>query len=63
MKITDKISKADDTISIRIVDNGFLLEVSGRDSNDDWKTARIVCTNRDQLNKLLDEAFSIDRTE
>ena len=63
MNICDKIVKVDDTISIRLLDNGYMFEIGGRDANEDWKTVRIVCTSRSELDALLDEALDMDRTE
>jgi len=63
MNICDKIVKVDDTISIRMVDNGYVFEIGGRDANDEWKTVRIVCVSRSEIDTLLDEALDMDRTE
>lgn len=63
MNICDKIVKVDDTISIRMVDNGYVFEIGGKDANDEWKTVRIVCVSRSEIDTLLDEAFEMDRTE
>jgi hypothetical protein len=63
MNICDKILKVDDTITIKIVDNGYMFEISGQDQNADWKTVRIVCHSRSELDTLLDEALDMDRTE
>jgi hypothetical protein len=63
MNIVDKIVKVDDTISIRLVDNGYLFEVGGKNANDEWKSVKIVCTTRSQLDSLLDEALELDRVD
>jgi hypothetical protein len=63
MNIVDKIVKVDDTISIRLVDNGYVFEVGGKNANDEWKSVKIVCTTRSQLDSLLDEALELDRVD
>jgi hypothetical protein len=63
MNIVDKIVKVDDTISIRLVDNGYLFELGGKNANDEWKSVKIVCTTRSQLDSLLDEALELDRVD
>lgn len=63
MNIIDKISKIGDNISITIVDNGYVFEVSGRDDVGDWKSVKIVCTSRTELDSLLDEALELPRDE
>lgn len=63
MNIVDKISKIGDNISITLVDNGFVFEVSGRDAADNWKTLKVVCTSRSELDSLIDEALELDRAD
>jgi hypothetical protein len=63
MNIVDKIVKVDDTISIRLVDNGYVFELGGKNANDEWKSVKIVCTTRSQLDSLLDEALELDRVD
>ena len=61
MKLLDFITKIGEDINIKVIDNGFVLEVSGRNDNDDWKTVKVACLNRDELNKLLDQCFNLPR--
>ena len=49
-KISDKLAKVNDNYTINMYDNGFMIEVGGRDSEDDWKTAKIIVV---QLMNLL----------
>jgi hypothetical protein len=43
-------------------DNGFMVEVSGRDSEDDWATAKIVCNSMDEVVQILNEVQSMGRS-
>lgn len=61
MKLLDFISKIGEDIVVKVIDNGYLVEVSGRNAEDDWKTVKLACTNRDELNKLLDQCFKLPR--
>lgn len=63
MNICDKIVMIDSAISITIVDNGYIFEVSGKNANDDWKSVKIVCNNRSELDSLIDEALELDRVD
>ena len=38
-----KLSKVNESITINRYDNGFMVEVSGRDGESDWKTAKVLC--------------------
>jgi hypothetical protein len=42
-------------------DNGFMLEISGRDDNGDWSTAKILCKDMDELIGLIKEATVMER--
>lgn len=55
MVVSDKLSKVNDSVTINIYDNGFMVEVSGRDHNDEWSTAKIVCTDLDLVAEILHE--------
>ena len=61
MKLVDFISKIGEDINIKVVDNGYLLEVSGRDVEDNWKTVKLVCLSRKELDSLLNQCFGIPR--
>ena len=63
MKIVDKICKIDENISIRLLDNGFLFEASGKNGIDDWKNVKIACTTKAELDALINEALELDRSE
>lgn len=55
MKIGDKLVKAGDSLTINRYDNGFMVEVTGRDANENWETARIVVSDIVAANDLVKE--------
>jgi hypothetical protein len=55
MKIMDKLTKVDSTFTVNAYHNGYLVEVGGRNSTDDWETAKIVCLSLDEVAELLEE--------
>ena len=61
MKISDKLTKVNEDITIRMYDNGYMFEISGRDSNDDWKNAKIIVGSVEELVELINEAAAMDR--
>lgn len=63
MKISDKIEKVSEQFTIYRYDNGFVIEVNGRDSNDDYKTAKILVQDVDQLLALVKEAVTLKLDE
>ena len=60
-KISDKLSKVNDSLTINLYDNGYMVEVSGRGLDDDWTNVKILCANLDEVNTLLKEANEIDK--
>ena len=63
MKISDKFEKVSEQFTIYRYDNGFMIEVNGRDSNDDYKTAKILVQDVDQLLALVKEAVTLKLDE
>lgn len=61
MKLNDKITKVNDNFAVYMYDNGFMLEISGRDDNGDWATAKILCKDIDELISLIKEATAMER--
>jgi hypothetical protein len=61
-KLSDKLSKVDEDITITQADNGFIVAVSGRNSEDDWATAKIVCTSLDEVVDLIKEASAMEHS-
>ena len=63
MKIGSKISKRQDSFTVNIYDNGFMLEISGKDKKDDWKTAKVNCSTKEELFAYISELLDIPQDE
>lgn len=61
MKVSDKLSKVQESFTINMYDNGFLVEVAGRDSQSDWQTAKIMCADWDEVIEVISEIPSMER--
>ncbi len=59
-KIT-KLEKVSDNFTVNMYDNGFMVEVNGRDKKEDWATAKIMCTSIDDLVALIKEIATMER--
>jgi hypothetical protein len=55
-----KLAKVSESFTVNRYDNGFMIEVSGRDKKEDWKTAKIMCTTEDELIAVIKEANSME---
>ena len=62
-KISDKLAKVDDNFTVNMFDNGFMIEVGGRNSDDDWSRVKLTVTTVAELNELIKEAASLPRSE
>jgi hypothetical protein len=61
MTVGEKLAKVNDNFNVYMYDNGFMLEIGGRDHSDDWCTAKILCNSLEELTKLIKEATEMDR--
>ena len=50
-----KLSKVNESITINRYDNGFMVEVSGRDGESDWKTAKVLCSTEEEMIAVVRE--------
>ena len=55
-----KLSKVNENISINRYDNGWMVEVGGRDEENDWKTAKILCNTEEEMLAVVREWNSMD---
>lgn len=62
MKINEKLSKVDESFTVNMYDNGYMFEISGRDADDDWATAKIMCASIDEVLVLAKEAAEMERS-
>ena len=62
-KISDKLAKVDDNFTVNMFDNGFMIEVGGRKSDDDWSRVKLTVSTVAELNELIKEAASLPRSE
>lgn len=55
-----KLAKVNDSFSIYRYDNGWMVEISGRDKKEDYKTAKILCNTEEELVSLIKEYNSTE---
>jgi len=62
MKVSDKLKKINDSITVNLYDNGFMVEISGRDFDDDYTQVKIVCLDLDAVGVVIQEAVEMERS-
>ena len=50
-----KLAKVNESITINRYDNGWMVEIGGRNKKDDWATAKILCNTEDEVISLIKE--------
>lgn len=50
-----KLAKVNESITINRYDNGFMVEVGGRDDDSDWKTAKVLCNSEQEMLDVIKE--------
>jgi hypothetical protein len=55
MKALSKLVKVNESITINRYDNGWMVEVSGKNDQDDWKSTKVLCNTEEQLVALIKE--------
>jgi hypothetical protein len=61
MKVSDKLSKVSDSFSVNMYDNGFMVEVSGRNDENDWASAKILCNDLESMIEVVKEISQLTR--
>lgn len=62
-RLSDKLTKVNENFTINMYDNGYMIEVGGRDDEDNWKTAKILVSTVEELLVLVREATEIEKAD
>jgi hypothetical protein len=55
-----KLAKVNESITVNRYDNGFMVEVSGRDDENDWKTSKVLCGTEEDMIAVVKEWNSME---
>jgi hypothetical protein len=59
-KLSDKLTKVNENFSVNRYDNGYMVEVGGRNKKGDYVNAKIVAGTVDEVLALVKEALEMD---
>jgi hypothetical protein len=62
MKI-DNLAKVDMSFTVNMYDNGFMVEVNGRDAADDWAVSRTVANTPTEVLELIETILSMPKVD
>jgi len=51
--VADKLTKVDESFTINMYDNGYMVAVDGRDDGDEWKNIKIICATLEEVIELV----------
>jgi hypothetical protein len=60
MNKLNKLAKINESFTVYRYDNGFMIELSGRDTENDWKNCKILCSTEDELFSVIKEALAME---
>ena len=60
MSTLNKLTKVNDSLTVNRYDNGWMVEVGGRDEDQDWKNCKILCNTEEELLALIKDYNSMD---
>jgi hypothetical protein len=55
-----KLTKVNDNLTINRYDNGWMVEVGGKNAEGDWKTTKVLCNSEDDLLLVIREYNSME---
>ena len=55
MEKLNKLAKVNESLTINRYDNGFMVEVGGRDEDSNWKNAKILCNTEEEMIAVVKE--------
>ena len=62
-KISDKLIKVNESFTVYMYDNAYMIEVSGRDSENEYKTVKLMVPTLDQLQALIKETTEMEKDD
>jgi hypothetical protein len=59
-KLSDKLTKINESYTINRYDNGFMVDAGGRDKKGDYVNTKILCNSLEEVLALVKEAGEMD---
>ena len=61
--LDDKLKQVSESFTVYMYDNGYMLEISGKNNDDDWKNAKVICNTLEELMALIGKIDKFPREE
>ena len=63
INISKKLETVDEGLNISMYDNGFLFTATGRNTEGNWTSAKILCGTLEEVFELITESASLPRND
>ena len=60
-KITNKLKTVNESFTVNMYDNGYMVEIGGRNEDENWTNTKIICSSIDEVIELVKEAAEMPR--
>lgn len=60
-KVADKLVKVGECVNVYFYDNAYMVEVTGRDDNEDWANVKLVCRDLNEVQAVLEEVETLPK--
>jgi hypothetical protein len=60
-KVSDKLTRVSECVNVYFYDNAYMVEVSGRNEEDNWVATKLVCRDLSEVQTLLEEVDSLPK--
>lgn len=61
-KLIDTFTKVNDNYTVTNCNNGFMIEISGQDSNEEWISGKFIVKTIDELKDIVQDLAWIPKT-
>jgi ketol-acid reductoisomerase len=62
-KIANKLKTVNESFTVNMYDNGYMVEIGGRNEDENWTNTKIICSSIDEVIELVKEAATMPRND
>jgi hypothetical protein len=55
MAVLGKLAKVNESMTVNRYDNGWMVEIGGRDKKEDWKNTKTMCNTEEDVIAVIKE--------
>ena len=59
-KVSDKLVKVNESFTVNMYDNGYMIDIGGKNKKDDWTSTKIVVQSVEELMAIVQEVTNME---